>query len=349
MADRRAYKGDLPGSRRAPCLGCGHTVVTARDPHVLFGGKRDGSLLIAIDAAPLMSFATDVDRIYTEPDLYLLGIVHRDCAPLARQRLEARDVELPEELPVLLVDEEASELPELHLPRQPGFCSFCGGPDASEEHVFPKWVSRELTRLAPLHMTTDYGIRQVRSLELTAPVCAHCNNRWLSVLESDVQPILAPMMRGEDRTLSAVEQRLLGTWAVKTAMMLDLASPTPVIPVGFFQQFRQVREALPRNAVWLGAYLGHKKAIWAEHRALHLGIPKGESPNGFVTTFTVFRVLFQVVGHFTKGGAKFKEGRLYAAGLWPIAPRQRETVDWPREGLAFNDEAIEKLAESIGG
>jgi hypothetical protein len=349
MTDRLAYKDDLPGSRRAPCLGCGGRVVTARDPHVLFGGKRDGSLLTAIDAAPWVSYATDVDAIYTEQDLYRLGAAHRDCAPLARRRLEAREVELPDELPELLVDDGAGELPELHLPRQRGFCPFCGEPDASEEHVFPKWISRELTKLAPLQMTADYGTRQVRSLEITAPVCTRCNNRWLSVLETDVQPILAPMIRGEERTLSANEQRLLAAWAVKTAMMLDLTSPTPVIPVGFFQHVRQTREALPSNVVWVGGYLGNRKAIWAEHRGLHLGIPETEPPNGFVTTFTVFRVLFQVLGHFTKGGATFTEGRLYAAGLWPIAPAQREAVDWPRERLAFNDEAVAELAQSING
>ena len=103
------------------------------------------------------------------------------------------------------------------------------------------------------------------------------------------------------------------------------------------------------NAVWLGAYLGKQKAVWAEHRGLRLGVPEDEPPNGFVTTFTTYRVLFQVVGHFTKGGATFDDRRLFAAGLWPIAPIRRDLIDWPRERLAFDDDEVADLARSISG
>jgi hypothetical protein len=32
----------------------------ARDPHVLFSGRRDGSLLIALDVKPQLAYATDM-------------------------------------------------------------------------------------------------------------------------------------------------------------------------------------------------------------------------------------------------------------------------------------------------
>jgi len=342
-----AYKNDLPGSRRAPCLGCGRRVVTARDPHCLIGGKRDGSLLVVMDAEPQLSYATDVDRLYGEPDVYLLGVAHRDCVPLARRRLEAQEVELPDGLPELLVDEDTGELPELHLPPGASVCPFCGAADATDEHVVPKWVSRELTKLAPLQMNTDFGPRRINRLEMTAPVCEKCNTRWLSVLEKDVQPVLAPLIRGEERTLTVDEQRVLAAWAAKTAFMLDLASGTPVIPTGFYYELRQLRTALPSHVVWLGAYNGSQKAIWAEHRPLHIGIASDEEPNGFVTTFIVFRCLFQVVGHFTRGGATMNDTRLIARGLWSIAPPRADAIRWPRDRLAFGDDALTELAASI--
>ena len=77
MTEWLGYKNDLPGSRRAPSLGCCRRVVTARDPHCLIGGKRNGSLLIAMDTEPQRSFATDIDLVYTEPDLFLLGVANR--------------------------------------------------------------------------------------------------------------------------------------------------------------------------------------------------------------------------------------------------------------------------------
>ena len=344
-----AYKNDLPGSRRAPCLGCGRRVVAARDAHCLIGGKRDGSLLVVIDARPQLCYATDVDRIYDDPDVHLLGVAHRDCVPRARERLEAGDVDLPDELPQLLVDEDTGPLPLLHRPPALDACAFCGAADATDEHAFPKWVSRELTKLAPLQMNTDFGPRRINRLEMTAPVCEKCNTRWLSVLEKDVQPVLTPLIRGQESTLSPAEQRLLAAWAAKTALMLDLASGTPVIPTGFYYEFRQLRQALRSHVVWLGAYNGARKAVWAEHRPLHLGIAENEEPNGFVTTFTIFRCLFQVVGHFTVGGATMNDTRLIAHGLWPIAPQRQEQISWPRQRLAFGDDALSELAASISG
>jgi hypothetical protein len=131
--------------------------------------------------------------------------------------------------------------------------------------------------------------------------------------------------------------------------MLDLASGAPIVPTGYFYELRQLRTGLPSSVVWLGAYLGASRAIWAEHRGLHIGIPTDGLPNAFVTTFSVFRVVFQVVGHFTRGGATFNDSRLGAAALAPIWPPRSDTIDWPPRRLAFNDEALAELASSING
>ena len=347
MTNPVAHLTGLPGWRSGACLGCDGRVVAARDAHCLIGGSRDGSVVVAIDAEPLLSVATDVAQLYGRRDLYLLGVAHRACVPLARRRLEAQAVVVPEVLPQLVTEEETDPLPALHLPAEAGSCAFCGSVDTTDEHVFAKWVSRELTHHVPLQLTTEHGTRRVRTIDITAPVCKTCNTRWLSVLEHDVKPILGPMIRGEDRTLLPEQQRLVATWAVKTAFMFDLASVEPVIPVGFYHSLRQRRTAPSSHIVWLGAYLGSTKAVWAMHRPLHLGISGDEPANAFVTTFTAFRCVFQVVGHFTVGGATFNEGRPLSLGLWPIWPPRKDSIRWPRDGLAFSDETLEQLAASI--
>src|SRR3954447_16193387 len=86
--DYAAYQGDLPGSRRSPCLGCDRVIVTARDAHVTFGGKRDGSLLLAFGHDAQMTWATDADAIFDATDLFLLGLAHTRCMDEARRRLE---------------------------------------------------------------------------------------------------------------------------------------------------------------------------------------------------------------------------------------------------------------------
>jgi len=90
-------------------------------------------------------------------------------------------------------------------------------------------------------------------------------------------------------------------------------------------------------------------AAWAQHRGLHVGISADELPNAFVTTFTAFRVVFQVVGHFTTGGATIDDGRLLAAALGRIWPPSGRLIDWPRGKLAFGDGSLVELAQSIDG
>jgi hypothetical protein len=348
MGEYAAYKDGEPGSRRAPCLGCGRRVVTARNAHVLVGGKRDGSLLTMIDAEPQLALATDVDRHFTESGLELLGVVHRECAQRARERLEAQEVELPAELPLLRVEEDTGPAPPpLHVPPSLDRCPFCGNDATTAEHVLPRWVARELRKHGELVMRTEHGTRPVRSVDLTVPTCERCNHRWLSVLENDVRPILAALVGGEEKHLSLDDQTLLATWAVKTAFLLDLASSAPAVPAGFHYDLRQRRSALPSNVVWMGAYLGSRSALWARGSSLHFGIPKDEAPNAFVMTFGIFRVIFQVLGHFTVGNAEFIERRPHAMGLARIWPPPGPSVAWPPNRLAFDDDLLDDLADSI--
>jgi hypothetical protein len=295
-----------------------------------------------------LSLATDPGQILGTPDLELLGLAHRACIDLALHRLQAGDVDLPDELPQVIIDDGVMDLPSLRLPPASGACAFCGATTAiTEEHVWPKWISRELASQRGFIMASQHGPRPRPTLEVTAPVCDGCNSRWLSVLETDVQGFLRPMIKGGERTLALEEQRLLSTWAVKTALMIDLSGETPLIPTGFYYDIRQRRSALTSNAVWVGAYSGSRWAAWARHGGLHLGISQDEPPNGFVTTFTAFRVVFQVVGHFTRGGAALNDNRLLARALIRIWPPSGGPAAWPPKRLAFDDASLEALANSV--
>jgi hypothetical protein len=151
------------------------------------------------------------------------------------------------------------------------------------------------------------------------------------------------------RLLSVEDQRLLATWGVKTALLLDLSTGSPVVPAGFFHDFRLRRCPLESHFVWLGAYGGSNRAVWASHRGLQLGASPGEPPLGFVTTFTAFRVIFQVVGQFATGGATIQDDRLWSAGLHQIWPVGNEPIKWPRGRLAFDDYALVELDRTFVG
>jgi hypothetical protein len=60
----------------------------------------------------------------------------------------------------------------------------------------------------------------------TGHVCHCCNTGWMCDLEGAAAPILKPMITGNPSTLSQAEQLTVATWATKTAMVIETATPT---------------------------------------------------------------------------------------------------------------------------
>jgi len=106
-------------------------------------------------------------------------------------------------------------------------CTFCGGGNLTKEHVLPRWLSKvvsfdnstgelrgdaEYNEVARRSIPISPGERQVRN------VCAGCNQGWMSDLETATEPVLTPLILGEERTLTAEEVDVLALWAAKTAV-----------------------------------------------------------------------------------------------------------------------------------
>jgi hypothetical protein len=141
--------------------------------------------------------------------------------------------------------------------------------------------------------------------------------------------------------LSRAEQHVVATWAAKTALMLDLASGDPVVPLGFYYELRQRREPPSGQGVFLAAYNGSSWAI-----RTHLKRLGGDEPHGFACTCNIFRLVFQVCGSFMRE-AHLDDRRKLTIGLLRIWPAEDEDVSWPRDRLAFNDELLIALGDSI--
>jgi len=124
-------------------------------------------------------------------------------------------------------------------------CLACGptSNSASKEHVFSKWLLKELELLdAPIALYRahpDGSSTEVRvpitldSFKLKR-VCEPCNNGWMSQLEDAVKPILLRLIRGE-MTLAEIledERQILAKWAGKTAIIESYAvgAESPVDP-----------------------------------------------------------------------------------------------------------------------
>ena len=235
-------------------------------------------------------------------------------------------------------------------------CFFCGQADRplTEEHVWPKWVSRLLFGRYNSghfrHLRSTGGSTTAnwpsRHLDVTTKtVCHDCNNRWLSSLESQIKPLASPLIVGEglDPLVIAPEsQALLAAWAYKMAMLIDVSNPDTSME--FFTpadrlRFRQTTSVPQFVRVFLGRYkFGHRPAHATAPR--HVLTDKADAKRRFYlkpSTITAGHLAMQVMSVRAVDSKELvpaSEIEFEFCGLardaviqiWPPAPRD---IAWP--------------------
>src|SRR5665213_1603107 len=134
----------------------------------------------------------------------------------------------------------------------PRTCIFCQNQAGSSEHIWADWINGVLAPHEPDGDTFTGWIRQydreddselkwfasAKIANLTTnTLCHDCNTQWMSRLEGLAKPILEPIILGRGATLRAIDQIVVGTWAVKTVIVLQSTFPEGV---RFLQTERQI-------------------------------------------------------------------------------------------------------------
>ncbi len=180
-------------------------------------------------------------------------------------------------------------------------------------------------------------------------VCEPCNEGWMSDLETAVSRLLDPDAL-EGRPLSRDEQTLLATWAMKTALTLNAASPANrrAIHPETARRFGHDRQ-LPDSAyIWLASYKGDANPV-PRYAGYGVELYGGQdSERGWrdvsVSTFVVGPFVFQV---FVLAPAldpmqlgSISDARI--AQVWPI----EQPVRWRREP-SFDGPGVSQYAREI--
>ncbi len=245
-------------------------------------------------------------------------------------------------------------------------CIFCDsiGP-LSNEDAWPLWLNETLGPMVPdgakanVLIETSRGFsKQIHDVPgihpaKTRKVCEQCNTGWMSQLESEVKPVLTPLILGQTCQLSAADQELIATWAIKTAITMQHTVPGEegFPPKAAHTWLRTKRTPPPRYRVFLGAVtpIEDKQPLrWEQSKALVVGAPNAAaaaSPklvNTFVTMLLAGHVVFQVIGDFRvdrKGGVPAIAPRLFDR-VWPV----RAPLVWP--GIRFSRPQMMMLSQS---
>lgn len=315
--------------RRELCLGgCGKKVSKQRGA-LEVGGTVSGSWLIAWEWAAHESVSTDPAYI-SEEQCYLLGASHRECLNKSLTRIRSGEIFFDETTlqRVYFDDIPWRQLTPLQLPAGSNDCPFCDqfdGSNLTDEHVWPDWLQTELL---------VRGVYEKKPGAPFVPVCHNCNTRWMSTLEQDAMRHL-PELWEEEFRFDAERQRILASWAICRAIVLDRLSSPPSIPRGFGHDLRVTRQPPSDGAVSVWAILLEEPEMpsWIIRRLKVAPVNdfvEPEQPNFTCVTFSVYNVLFQVLFSFHFGQYTLQENYAFSVALTQLWPLGKQPVTWPR-------------------
>ncbi len=225
------------------------------------------------------------------------------------------------------------------------------------EHVFPQWISRAFAPYFPYYkaVRTFGGVSQrprypskldAQAREVCGP---NCNSGWMSRLEERMQPLLTPLMLGEDhRLLSIEDQRLIAVWATKTALMISLigqkSGPGEVHRVSdeHYRRFYERRE--PLGLVFLAAYEG-PTPTWFGQSDFWVRKDNPALAEGYCLTTQIGCLVFQIINGHGLQDADIRPdvgSRGNVIKIWPSTGMKR----WPPL-FALNEATLESFATAL--
>jgi hypothetical protein len=260
----------------------------------------------------------------------------------------------------------------IYMSKRPAFlhgrgrCIFCERqpPDVkiSREHIFADWLREIFPRDAATthtHGIIDWPVTGPVEVPPTVTigggqghsgtkkvkvVCATCNETWLSTkVEDAAKPILIPLIAGRACGLSVPMQRMLATWAAKTAMTAEHVNKRPAV----IHQFERtwLKENLSPPPGWFVSAVPYNGAEWRDlgifQHSGHLTIPSDngtEIEHHLGLTFVGMGRLFLLV-HYSSWSRIWDmfsgDGAMDALRIWP--PHQA-SVPWTPQNFITDTE-----------
>lgn len=238
-------------------------------------------------------------------------------------------------------------------------CVFCeqDGP-LTAEHVFPKWLQSWLAHEegeTGTHVRTiirggteiEEKSRPGKAATLTVKsVCAACNNGWMSGLETEAQPFIETMLRGNGRSYYAGGRTTIAAWLVKTALVVGSKFPPP-LRRDFYDDFCKRKLPSDKTRVWLAA-TPERYMHSSDFRPIKIqeeGAAMPEEPNAYSAVISVGHFAGFVVS-WLDGVPVMTEVDRFADALVPIWRLSDEPATWPPR-LRLDIAGLDALAETI--
>lgn len=237
-------------------------------------------------------------------------------------------------------------------------CAFCCKEKRTREHILGDWLAKYFPVSGKNAVATitrqdgsSFSFPTNAFEQKVKVVCETCNTGWMSALEGRVKPFLGQMIRAAvPTTLDNSRQRILATWAVKTAFMFDkIHTATPVVPESEYHRLYVAQQPPSGYVVWIGFRAdlrngaGQDELAAAKQQVVpYTRIDPTLAPVfeklvaaghvQFRVTFTVGHVVFVVYGHNFPGTFHIELSKPLnnlVSSIWPPIG----IVQWPPIGV----------------
>jgi hypothetical protein len=219
----------------------------------------------------------------------------------------------------------------------PRACVFCGRTPVTREHLWPDWMRRAYGAEGayPHDVSEEVDGASVNEREWNQPpfsltvraVCGSCNSGWMSTIETQAKPLLERLLQYQGRRLHRREQRILASWALLKAIVMDQTHADRQIVFDSHRQYLfEHHEPPPKRLwIWLAAYNAELVYHYAYQGLLLAPIGSDEKPSkptAYIVTFTAGPLAVQLAGSELEN-LSFDDvvyPQLDVAGIWPSSP-----------------------------
>jgi hypothetical protein len=245
-------------------------------------------------------------------------------------------------------------------------CIFCSSKkNLNKEDLWPVWLVGLITQDRPcsvervLGSNGDpfiYGGRWIKG----RCVCEECNHGWMSDLETNVKPIISPLICDVPSSLEYVQQLAIATWTLKTAMAFECikgaANPAKTGKDVFYCSAQRThlwkwRTPPSDTFVWIGRY-EPEFSLWVQNDRVSDSQPRGLLDEGSVTTFGVGRLLIQAITvRRSEQDIQYAirtDKSTWDEALIPIWPHGRSFIRWPPQRSVSGYDNLMSLARRFG-
>lgn len=237
----------------------------------------------------------------------------------------------------------------------------CDGPGPlTDEHIISKTVRKQMPLLSSVSRTfAGHTSKPMNVLHvvLRKAVCETCNHGWMRDLENDLVRIMGPCIANPERTtLNPLDQERIATWAIKTALLLEIW--TAAQGRGSYVPTDNLRWLATHNTppafaqVWMaGIHSDMKRLAWSQSGFLALAT---EEKVACIATFTVGSLGFQVFARdiedpnnpgTVRPFARLQPPQAVLDTTLNIWPGNANDVTWPRNDTVLSLDALPSWAK----